>query len=487
MTNVFVERARRAVYPNQCPYSPDEPYPEYALGDVAPEPNEVYRAVRRCLRSAASRLGLSPDNPLKRWIRPGQTVILKPNMVKERHPRDPNGWTYVLTHGSVIRAVADYVFLALEGQGKVIVADAPQTDSSFDKAKRLLGLDELADFYRSRGLSFESRDLRKQQWDARDGVVFRRRELRGDPEGYVACDLGDRSEFVGHGGEGRYYGADYDTVEVNKHHSGGRHEYLLSATSLNADVFFNLPKLKTHKLAGITCSLKNLVGINGDKNWLPHHTQGTPQNGGDAYPVESLRSRTEHSAISVLRRLALKVPAAGPAALWTLKKLAVPLLGETDKVSRGGNWYGNDTAWRMCLDLNKILLYGNADGTLRADRRESRKTYLSLCDGIVGGQGGGPANPDPVESSLIVFGDDPAAVDAACAVLMGLDPERIPTVRQAFLCKHFPITDVCWRDVRCCSSEPEWNRTLDNMDPGNVPRFEPHFGWRGHIERDREK
>ena len=53
---------------------------------------------------------------------------------------------------------------------------------------------------------------------------------------------------------------------------------------MKCDLFVNLPKLKTHKKTGITCSLKNFVGINGDKNWLPHHTEGVPANGGDEFP-----------------------------------------------------------------------------------------------------------------------------------------------------------------------------------------------------------
>ena len=37
-----------------------------------------------------------------------------------------------------------------------------------------------------------------------------------------------------------------------------------------------MPKLKTHKKCGVTISLKNLVGLNTNKNLLPHHSLGTP-------------------------------------------------------------------------------------------------------------------------------------------------------------------------------------------------------------------
>jgi len=35
--------------------------------------------------------------------------------------------------------------------------------------------------------------------------------------------------------------------------------------------------LKLHRKAGITCALKNLIGINGNKEYLPHHRLGGSQ------------------------------------------------------------------------------------------------------------------------------------------------------------------------------------------------------------------
>ena len=67
--------------------------------------------------------------------------------------------------------------------------------------------------------------------------------------------------------------------------------YLLPASILKADVFINLPKLKTHRKAGITGAMKNLVGINGSKDWLPHHTAGPREDGGDEYLHRSARKR----------------------------------------------------------------------------------------------------------------------------------------------------------------------------------------------------
>src|SRR5436309_1976040 len=102
-----------ATYPVAAPFHPDQHYPEYIFNETAAEDNTVYAGVRGCFRQAALDLdhyNTPAWNPLRDLIRRGETVLLKPNLVKEGHPRDPKGWQYVLTHGSVIRAVADYAW-----------------------------------------------------------------------------------------------------------------------------------------------------------------------------------------------------------------------------------------------------------------------------------------------------------------------------------------------------------------------------------------
>jgi uncharacterized protein (DUF362 family) len=483
---VYVYQASGATYPKKPPFHPHRRYPEYSFDGADVTRNVVYETVRACLHIAGlddECYGTPEWNPFGCLIHPGETVLLKPNLVKESHPRDPDGWRYTLTHGSVVRAVADYVWKALDGKGKVIVADAPQTDSSFDEVVRILGLDLIRDFYRAQGLDFELVDLRREEWVNRDGVIVSRHRLPGDPNGYIAFDLSEHSEFVGHGGAGRYYGADYDAGEVNRHHSGGRHEYLIAASAIQSDAVFSLPKLKTHKKAGITVSLKNLVGVNGDKNWLPHHTEGDPSNGGDEHPHPDAKHRLERALVPYFRRLSLRVPGLGPWLHRRARRVGRQVFGDTEKVIRSGNWWGNDTVWRMCLDLNKIILYGNLDGTLRSGTSENRKRHYALVDGIVAGEGSGPMNPDPVPAGIVVFGLHPASVDAACAYLMGYDPERIPIVRQAFHCQHYPLAEWDWHDVQIMSNRPEWNSLLPAIPDDATFHFKPHFGWKGHIER----
>jgi len=484
---VVVYQGEKGEYPAAPPFHPGSPYPEYAFKEVGPEPNAVYEGIRSLLSLAcldAENYGSANWNPLHGYIKPGNTVLLKPNLVKEVHPRDPEGWRYTITHGSIIRAVADYVWKALAGKGQVIVADAPQTDSSFAKMTSILGLGELQSFYARQGLDLQVIDLRREEWENEGGVIVKRKPLPGDPHGYIAFDLKDHSEFHGHAGAGRYYGADYDAGQVNAHHSGGRHEYLLAGSAIICDVFINLPKLKTHKKAGITVNLKNLVGVNGDKNWLPHHTCGFPRNGGDQYPNFTIERALESQAAKILHRLTLACPKIGTKLLKGFRNAGKITLGDTEEVIRSGNWFGNDTVWRMCLDLNKLVLYGNPDGTIRPNHPGNSKTYLSFVDAVVAGQGSGPMNTDPFNSQMLLFGSNPVSVDAFCAVLMGFDPEKIPLIRHAFQSRGYALTAGKWQDIYGISNASEWCEKLGNIiSKGKVFHFNPHFGWKGHIER----
>ena len=479
--HLAVWRGSAAGYPRQAPFDP------------GPD-NAVYAGVEECFRLA----GLDPDcaaaadwNPLGDWIAPGETVLLKPNWVKAEHPRetllDGSSWESVVTHPSLVRAMADYCFRAVGPGGRVWVADAPQTDSSWVLLSARLALDSLEEHYRRRGLDFSLMDLRKEEWRAEAGVIVERRQLPGDPLGYTAFDLGGASEFARHHGEGRYYGADYDEREVNRHHSGGRHEYLLARSAVAADAVISMPKLKTHKKTGITAGLKNLVGVNGDKNWLPHHTECGWSLPGDERPVDgrwgSACRIAERTAVRWLRRASLRWPGLAPVLHQRARSLGTGVFGDTESVIRSGNWAGNDTCWRMCLDLNKLVFYGRPDGSLRRPGAAARKRYFVLADGWVAGEGSGPMNPDPVDARLLLFGAHPATADAGAAVLMGFDPDRIPLVRQSFRVEHFRLAEWDWRDIEVVSNVAAWSRPLAEIDPGSVLAFRPHFGWQGRMER----
>jgi uncharacterized protein (DUF362 family) len=56
---------------------------------------------------------------------------------------------------------------------------------------------------------------------------------------------------------------------------------------------------------------------------------------------------------------------------------------------------------------------------------------FAIVDGIVGMEGNGPIQGSPKPSGVLILGDDPVAVDATCARVMGLAPERIDYLAKA--------------------------------------------------------
>ncbi|MGD0224976.1 MAG: DUF362 domain-containing protein [Terriglobia bacterium] len=56
---------------------------------------------------------------------------------------------------------------------------------------------------------------------------------------------------------------------------------------------------------------------------------------------------------------------------------------------------------------------------------------FAIVDGIVGMEGNGPIQGTPKPAGVLILGDDPVAVDATCARVMGLEPERIDYLAKA--------------------------------------------------------
>mgnify|MGYP001252824082 CR=1 FL=1 len=137
-------------------------------------------------------------------------------------------------------------------------------------------------------------------------------------------------------------------VELRTRASNLRRLYLPQSV-LGADFVVSMPKLKTHRWAGVTLSLKNLFGI------VPGSCYGWPKN--------------------------------------ILHWAQIP---------------------RAILDIAS---------TVRPD--------FAIVDGIVGMEGEGPLDGTPKKTGLLVIGDDPVAVDATCARIMGIRPERIGYLKAA--------------------------------------------------------
>jgi uncharacterized protein (DUF362 family) len=408
---------------------------------------------------------------------PARLFVLKPNWVQESHEYRPDVWEPVITHPALLVSLIEVLGERIAGSATLCICDAPHTYADFAAIAARGGFAEQLEVLRRRfpALRIELIDLRRELWFRKDRVVVERRPNREDPRGYVQLDLGRDSLFFGHSGEGRYYGADYDSEVVNAHHRGELQEYLIAGSPMACDLFINLPKLKTHKKTGITCCLKNLVGINGDKNWLPHHTEGGPERGGDEFPSETPAVALERRAKKLGQKVALSVPVLGSWLYRRVRRMGIAVRGDSETTARNGNWSGNDTCWRMALDLNRALLYGRSDGSW-ADGGPPRR-YLAIVDGIVGGQGNGPLCPEPADSRVLLAGRDPAVVDALATRLMGFDPREIPIVAHAFEPHRWPITAESLASIRVHDGRVGRELALAELAPAIPGGFAPHFGW----------
>ena len=88
-----------------------------------------------------------------------------------------------------------------------------------------------------------------------------------------------------------------------------------------------------------------------------------------------------------------------------------------------GNCYGWPKNVLHWAGLSKAIL--DINSTVRPD--------FAIVDGIVGMEGNGPIQGSPKACGVLVAGSDPVAVDATCARIMGLRPERIDYLRRASL------------------------------------------------------
>ncbi|MBN1972647.1 MAG: DUF362 domain-containing protein [Sedimentisphaerales bacterium] len=476
-------------YPSKPPYSPNIRYPEYLFDDntLSDEANHAYDGVRNALRLSGldtEHFGTKEWNPLGEIIHPGDTVVLKPNFVRDFRETMAGHDNCLITHGSIIRAAMDYVYIALAGKGRIIIADAPQNDADFNVIKQIAGLDEIRQFYKQQfDYNIEVYDLRPECAKKVNGIIVGHEQLPGDPSGYVKVNLDRHSMFAEveslcH----LLYGSEYDTSEIRSHHICGVHEYLVSKTILEADCIINLPKLKTHKKTGITICMKNLVGINGNKNWLPHHREGTPSQGGDQFADDGLMHRLERKTMICFRRL---FPLLGPLRAILAKPakaIGKGIFGDTNTDTiRSGNWYGNDTTWRMAIDLNKMLMYSSADGKIQ---NEPARRIFCIVDGIIGGQGNGPLDPTSNQAGVVIAGRNPIAVDLACARLMGFDYNKLPILYKAVNQETLPLFTGKYSDINCRSDNPHFNRALSELGEINFA-FKPHFGWKNHIELEK--
>lgn len=500
---VAVIQAGCSDYPLQPPFDPDEEFPEltfFSRKSGKDPVNKVYRSVREALLILgldAGNAGSERWNPLGDLIKPGERVVVKPNFALDYHRGGKTVFSMIV-HASVLRPILDYVQIALKGEGEVMVADAPVTDANFDNLVKVNGIREtlevLNGFYPVEVRLLDWRKMVVEGFEENNLFLKRRRQEYGMRRSRTV-NLGRESSLYELGDlQKRFYGADFDRRVPRKHHHGEVQEYSISADILEADVVISVPKLKTHKSAGVTLNVKNMIGINTDKNYVPHYRIGEPCESGDEFPDSGersirLKSKLARLFLDLFLGRAGGLFAAPLNAVLALYRKGVlqekarnPEIETADLVYgrflgrpvRCGHWWGNDTLWRVGADLNRILIYSDKDGVLQS---APQRKYFSIVDGIVGGEGKGPMVPEPKPAGIILAGFNPLAVDRAAVGLMGFDFRKIPIVGKVSEGAQYPLFKPERIEMR--SNFAGWNEL-----PGyeNSLRFKPPPNWRGHIE-----
>jgi len=440
---------KSAGYP-AAPFHPDYDYPEFgSIFRNFDETNSVYRSIRQLFIASGydhENLGTPHWNPFRGYIEAGQAVIIKPNLVYHE-TGELKGTNCLTTHASVIRPLIDYLFL-LQRQDRIIfkitIADVPLQSADFERIITQNGLRSIRDFYRSAyHFDLDILDLRHEIAQVDQSGFMTKIRVAGDPLGYSVIML--KKSFLDEiiKDYRKFSLSGYDaTPTKERHRREGEHYYHIPNTILAANLFINVPKLKTHQKAGITIALKNLVGINGDKSWVPHYRLGSKSKGGDEFSnvnawYKLLNSRTNRllqGKSRILWRFARKInqvvfknllfrlsSSDHPGGQGKFKNSAKRFIG-------GGAWYGNDTIWRPILDLNHLLFFYKKNG--KETPFKARK-YLCVTDGVVAGEGDGPLQPTPKHIGITALSQNPLINDLCLSRMMGFDWEKIPQLKRA--------------------------------------------------------
>lgn len=145
-------------------YSPSIKYPEYIFQDnISSTTNYIYDQIRdgfHALNYDIEHYGLKSWNPLSKLIKEGDIVVIKPNMVRDKNGNPAYGLDCLITHPSLVRVVIDYVIIALNGSGKIIIADAPVQSCNFQNLIENSGYKQILEFYSKHEVKIQLIDLR---------------------------------------------------------------------------------------------------------------------------------------------------------------------------------------------------------------------------------------------------------------------------------------------------------------------------------------
>lgn len=473
---MFTYLQKEGLYYVNPPCNPPELYPELSSSkwcQCIDTSNGVYALFREVMLKAnldGSHAGTADWNPFGEIVGDARDIVIKPNLVLHHVGELSCTINGLVVNAAVLRPLIDYLLIARKASGRMMnitIADTPIQGADFNAICTSNGLRGMLEHYTVYGIDIPLLDMRYEQAVINDSfMILDKRPLDGDPKGACEIDLGRNSEHCAAGRNNvKYSIQDYDAEITARNHEGGMHKYKFSRTVLDADLVINVSKLKTHAKAGVTLSLKNMIGANVSKDYLPHYIQGGPCDGGDEYPSNSYYKKM----VITVRDIFNKYAGAIMAPLHRLLKRSAQMVDRyRNEGIYGGAWYGNDTLWRTIADINKILYYADDKGVMHGS---AQRRQVCILDGIVGMEGNGPTKGDDKYAGVIALGTDPVEFDSRLSCLMGFAPDRIPHI-------------ACWSGR--VSSYVVGNRPEGECDSNsselNLGFAEP-AGWKGRLRR----
>jgi len=345
-------------------------------------------------------------------------ILIKPNWVL--HERRVTDKYALYTHPNILIALVDYIVSNYSPES-ITIGDAPLQDCIWDQLISKEFETEIKEISLKYNIPITIKDFRRVSYNFNKNKLDENKTPISD---YLIFNTGKESALEPITTEKtKFRVTNYDPRRMKEAHTIGTHKYCITKDFFDHDIIITVPKIKTHQKAGITGALKILVGINGDKDFLPHHRLGGDKSGGDCYPGKNILRYASELALDLINRLR---------GMFLFKPLRFSVFAfwkvflDSPKHNLGAAWHGNDTAWRMVADLNRIAYFGSKDGSIKTTQQ--REIY-SLSDGIIGGQGNGPLNPEPLNMGLIMFSNNSLLNDYTIGQLMRFNSSKIPLVR----------------------------------------------------------
>lgn len=343
-------------------------------------------------------------------------VLLKPNWVY--HNTNENDELCLTTNSNFILVVLEFI-LQFE-PSCVVIGDSPIQGCNWGMLHSKSFLLQITGLQKINNISIKVVDFRNEKWEQKKTL---QKNCRNKND-YILYDLNADSLLDPLSIQNKTFRVgDYDPEETIKNHNKGTHKYLVAREVIDADIVINLPKLKTHQKAGITNGLKNYVGTIGEKAYLAHHSSNLSKSGGDCFPGNNIiRKGAEYfSEISFKYK--------GKFFYYPFHYMSAiiwRLAPKSDYANLSGSWYGNDTVWRMVLDINKIISFGTLNGKIL---NIPQRKIITISDAIIAGQGDGPLKPSPHAMGMVSISNNDMFLDYVMAMLMGFDTRKIPLLK----------------------------------------------------------